>query len=140
MRESQVEAMRRRALRRAVEIPCEVVSRYVDQPLLYWATDLTPQGMWLDTNFPMERGEELVVCFKPAVWWPGRELMFFSEVVRSAQGGSTGMGLRFLDIDVHEARALKAWLRFRPPPLPKRRPRSKKERLLPLPACYAVAC
>jgi hypothetical protein len=128
-------AGQRRALRRAVDMPCAVVSRYVDEPLLYWATDLSPYGVWLDTSFPMEAGELVVVCFKPAIWWPGRELMVFAEVTRAARtrGKETGMGLEFLDLDVHERRALSGWLRGRPPPLPKRRPRSERRRALPLP-------
>lgn len=123
----------RRALRRAVEIPCDVVSGYVDEPLLYWATDLSPYGLWLETSFPMHIGEQLVVCFQPPVWWPGREISVFAEVTRSAHGRSHGMGLEFLDLGEHEGRALNSWLRGRPPPLPRRRKRSPVERALPIP-------
>jgi len=127
-------------------MPCEIISGHVDEPLLYWATDLSPQGLWLDTRFPMQAGEQVVVCFKPAVWWPGRELMVFAQVIRAsasrARSGlaSAGMGLEFLDIDCHEQRALTAWLRRRPPPLPRRRARGVPSlRALPEPR-YAVAC
>jgi hypothetical protein len=128
----------RRSLRRAVELPCEIVTRHLDEPLLYWATNLTPFGLWIDTRFPMQSGDVVVVCFRPAVWWPGRELMLFAEVVRATTTrGETGMGLEFLDADEHERRALTAWLRGRPPPLPKRRPRVYGRRLLPKPRCAA---
>ncbi len=126
----------RRALRRAVQLPCELVSRYVDQPLLYWATDLTPYGLWLETPFPMELGEEVVLCITPGIWWNQRELMLFAEVTRistSRDQGERGMGLEFLDATPHERRALEAWLRNRPPPLPKRRARSSSTRGLPMP-------
>lgn len=126
----------RRALRRAVQLPCELISRYVDAPLLYWATDLTPYGVWLETRFPMELGEQVVLCLDPGIWWNARELMLFAEVTRVAHNRSfdeRGMGLEFLDISAHEQRALTAWLRNRPPPLPKRRARSSQTRGLPMP-------
>ena len=124
----------RKKVRRAVDLPCDVVSRHVDQPLLYWATDLTSDGIWLQTPFPMRPGDEVVVCIHPAVWWPSRELILFAEVVRSHCAGDTGlqgdgMGLRFTDITGHEQRALDSWLRGRPPRLPRRRQRQAHGRL-----------
>jgi len=130
----------RRALRRAVDIPCEIVSKFVDEPLLYWATDLSPYGIWIETPIPMRTGEMLVLCFQPPVWWSGRELRVFAEVSRvctsrrRACAGLSGMGLEFRDIPPHELRALGAWLRGRPPPLPKRRARENAMgRALPVP-------
>jgi len=117
-----------------VDLPCQLVSRYVDEPLLYWASDLTPQGIWLETPAPMEIGEQVVLCFQPTVWWSSRELMLFAEVSRvmwTKERIANGMGLSFLDISTHEQRALAAWLRGRPPPLPKRRARTSRERVLP---------
>lgn len=139
---TSVSSRRRRALRRAVELPVELISEHVDQPLLYWATDLTPQGMWLDTSFPMQLGETVVVCFRPAVWWQARELMVFAQVSRSVWGRSSsevGMGLEFLDISEHEQRALSAWLHRRPPPLPKRRARPQGPAWLPQPRSVVAA-
>lgn len=130
----------RRALRRAVELPCEVVSRYVDEPLLYWATDLTPYGLWLEAPAPMQVGEQVVVCLQPTVWWHRRELMIFSEVTRVAwhrDAGVRGMALEFIDITPHEQRALSQWLRGRPPRLPKRRARAGGGRALPAPRVAA---
>jgi hypothetical protein len=127
----------RRALRRAVELPCELISRHLDAPLLYWASDLTPQGIWLETSAPMPIGERVVVCFEPPIWWCRRELTLFAEVARvvwTRAPAERGMGLSFLDITEHEQRALAAWLRGRPPPLPRRRARSANERDLPAPA------
>lgn len=134
----------RRALRRAVELPCEVVSRFIDRPLLYWASDLTGYGVWLETPAPMEVGEQVVVCFRPAVWWGQRELMVFSEVTRvmwARRAEERGMGLEFLDLTVHERRALDGWLHGRPPPLPRRRRVSGTadgSRALPPPRMHAA--
>lgn len=117
------------------------MSRYLDEPLLYWATDLTPYGVWLETRFPMEMGEVVVVGLRPSVWWRSRELLLFaqvSRVVHSRDASLRGMGLEFLDASAHERRALEAWLRGRPPPLPKRRARTEMSRALPLPRCLAA--
>lgn len=126
----------RRALRRAVELPCELITRYLDTPLLYWASDLTPHGLWLETPAPMQVGESVVVSFEPSIWWQQRELTVFAEVTRvmwARDVNERGMGLEFTDITVHEQRALAAWLRGRPPPLPRRRPRSGRDLVLPPP-------
>jgi hypothetical protein len=125
-----------------VELPCELITRYVDEPLLYWASDLTPFGLWLETAAPMEIGEQVVVAFKPAVWWQSRELTLFAEVSRvswTRRMFDRGMALSFVDISAHERRALDMWLRGRPPPLPKRRARTSSSRLLPPPLCLRAA-
>jgi hypothetical protein len=139
---SQPRPISRRALRRAVEIPCEVVSKFVDEPLLYWATDLSPEGIWIETPIPMRTGEVVVLCFQPPVWWSTRELRVFAEVARvcttrrRSDAGVSGMGLEFRDLCPEESRALQAWLRGRPPPLPKRRQRTDDpKRQLPVPRC-----
>ena len=133
---------RRRALRRAVDIPIALVTRHIDEPLLYWATDLSPYGMWVETPFPMQLGESLVVCFRPGVCWPSRELQVFASVERaswaSGKKQASGMGLNFDDITAHEQRALRGWLRWRPPPLPKRRGRTNA-RPLPQPRLQVLA-
>lgn len=123
----------RRALRRAVDIPIQLVTRHVDEPLIYWATDLSPFGMWIETPFPMQLHDSMVVCFKPGVCWSSRALHIFASVERVSRAagvsGDSGMGLSFDDITAHEQRALSGWLRWRPPPLPKRRCRSRGRRL-----------
>ena len=133
----------RRSLRRAVDLPCQLVSKFVDEPLLYWATDLSPEGIWIETPIPMRTGEVVVLCFQPTIWWPGSELRLFAEVARVStarrrrEAGLAGMGLEFLDLSVHEHRALSAWLRGRPPPLPKRRPLPKRGlNALPAPSWF----
>lgn len=121
MRVSSVSnSSRRRYVRRAVMLPVELISSRDDQPVLSWASDLTPFGLWIDTRFPLARGEHVVVIFEA----PGSqlgEMTLFAEITRSElarQGERSGMGLSFLDISSVERQALGAWLRGRPPPLP----------------------
>ncbi len=117
----------RRALRRAVKQPCELVSQHHDEPVAYQAVDLSPFGVWLETDDPLQLGEVVVACFRPPGDWHLRELMVFSEVTRvvSSRGGQQrsggGMGLEFRDLTIQEFACLAWWLRNRPPPLPKRR-------------------
>lgn len=120
MRISSAPSSRRRFVRRAVTLPVEIISARDDAAVLQWAADLTPFGLWVDTRFPLPRGEHVVVSFEP----PGSdlgELALFAEVTRSLRvrdGERCGMGLSFLDISNAERTALGAWLRNRPPPLP----------------------
>jgi hypothetical protein len=116
---------RRRALRRAVSLECAVLSTdWVDiAPLV--AVDLSPLGMWLDTELLLEPGSELVVSFRPPHWpaW-GAEVTVLAEVVRvglprrRGDHGSAGMGLRFLDLDSEHAQRMTRCLLGLPPTLP----------------------
>ncbi|MCC6522262.1 MAG: hypothetical protein IT373_06345 [Polyangiaceae bacterium] len=112
---------KRRAPRRNVELACELVTDDVDEPLLRWATDLSPFGLWLEAAEPLGPGETVVVCLEPPVCWPrGRELVVFAGVTRAGWGrrvadrGASGMGLDFIDLSPHEERVLRSWLGWRP--------------------------
>lgn len=100
-------------------VPVELVSARVDEPVLHWCADLTPYGLWLDTRFPLVRGEHVVLCFEPRVW-DLDPMMVFGEVTRvrrARYGVRAGMGLRFLDLSADERTRLATWLRPRPPAL-----------------------
>jgi hypothetical protein len=122
-----VSSLARRSPRHTVELACEVVTRDVDEPLLLWATDLSPEGVWLETGQPIvDCGSELVVCLRPLVWWQARELIVFGEVARVSQGRRDqdvggGVGVAFMDLTAGERFALRAWLRPRPERRPSRR-------------------
>jgi hypothetical protein len=117
----------RRAIRRVVELGCELVTRQHDEPLRYNASDLSPYGMWIQTPEPMRTGEELVVCFEPPGVWGGGELMLFAEVARVATARrcldlpGIGMGLEFTDLSKCDHHLLARWLGSRKTPVPRRR-------------------
>jgi len=116
---------RRRALRRAVAIECAVLSMDWTDVAALVAADLSPLGMWLDSDLPLEAGSEVLVRFTPPRWpvW-GAPVTVLAEVVRvglprrRADCGSAGMGLRFLDLDPQHAARMALCLRGMPPMLP----------------------
>ena len=120
------ELTQRRMSRHAVEIPCELITSTDDTPRFIWATDMSADGLWIDTRSPLGLGEVVVVGFAPGVFWRAREIQAFAEVVRISFGlrwgdGEAGMGLRFLDLSPAERWALRRWLQPRPQPRPHRR-------------------
>ena len=124
----------RRASRHTVEIPCEVITRVDDEPILVWATDMSVEGLWLETSRALLPKEELVVCFKPTVWWRARELCLFGEVARVSPGlrsgdEGPGVGVSFTDLERGERFALMSWLRPRPELPARRRPPARPRTL-----------
>jgi hypothetical protein len=116
---------RRRALRRAVSLECAVLSTDWSDVAPLIAADLSPFGMWLDTELLLEPGSELVVSFRPPRWpvW-GAEITVLAEVVRvglprrRGDSGNPGMGLRFVDLDPQHAERMTGCLLGMPPTLP----------------------
>ena len=91
--------------RRRVDLICDVVARHWDAPFRHRIVDLSTQGLWLETSFPLALGEEVVVCMEPEGWRLG-ELFVFARVVRrntrQRHGEPRGMGLTFLDLVAYE--------------------------------------
>lgn len=117
----------RRALRRAVTLDCEVFSDNWDGAVSLPATDLSHLGLWLQTPYPLDRGEEVIVSLHPPRWPFSTPLMALAMVVRVGlyrrrhDVNSSGMGLAFADLEANEISTLVDSLRGLPPPLPSRR-------------------
>src|SRR5262245_36918783 len=80
--EAQADA--RRALRRAITLPCELMCHYWESPVPHQTGDLSEHGVWIDTFFPLHPGAQLVVSLTPPGL--GRELTLFGDVVRAVTG------------------------------------------------------
>lgn len=125
----------RKALRRAVHLECETRSALWDETAPLLATDLSTEGIWLNSDLPLDVGEQLVLSFRPPRWpewgWP---VTVLAEVVRVAlprrreDRGLAGMGLRFLDLDPEQGARMASSLRGLPPPLPPALPRAVRPR------------
>jgi hypothetical protein len=101
----------RRATRRAVDMTCEIVSPWWDEPVSHRLADLSLFGVWIDTSFPLPVGERVALSFAP----PRRpEMTVFAEVRRvrpNRTGRRGGMALEFLDLERRERHDLGRALR-----------------------------
>jgi hypothetical protein len=126
----------RRALRRAVHLECDVVSPWWDEPIAHRATDLSPHGIWLESQFPLSLGDVAVLTFRPPRWRERAEVIAFGAVRRvelrrrASDPRASGMGIEFLDLDDDEASELARTLVGLPPPLPgARHARTRREQV-----------
>ncbi len=107
----------RRGERREVDVMCDVVARNWDEPLRYRATDMSPNGMWLQTSFPLDVGESMVVTFAAP---NGAAMQLFGRVVRSVRvhekngRRESGMGVELVGLSGGERRALRRGLKGLP--------------------------
>ena len=124
--------IQRRAVRRAVQARCEVVSSVEFELIGERLLDVSPQGALLACDAPVALGEQLVLAFRA----PGREPVYIdaeAEVARVIHGFRTGdpgycAGLRFTYLERSARHELLARLAGLPPPIPQRRPEQRGER------------
>jgi hypothetical protein len=115
---------RRRSLRRAVQVECQVLSDLWEGQAPFLSSNLSPEGLWLQTSLPLERGEELLVTLSPPRWSEDEPLVALAQVARvgmyrrRSEPRASGMGLRFVDIEAAQRLALESCLLGLPPPLP----------------------
>ncbi|MCA9602047.1 MAG: PilZ domain-containing protein [Polyangiales bacterium] len=120
----EVLAGSRRSLRRAIDVECDVLSQYWDEPVSLLALDLSVGGMWLDAELPLDVGDSLRLRFHPPRWKSGRPLIVNAEVRRvdlqrrRFGAPAAGMGIAFTDLNPWERDALRLALEGIPPPLP----------------------
>ena len=113
----------RRANRKLVDLPCELVTNDWDEPIGHSLLDASPFGAWVRSSFPGQVGDIVVCCFEPNGWDRRRELTLFAQVKRilrpNQRSPRSGMALEFLDITLAEQMALQRCLN----PFPSREPR-----------------
>src|SRR5689334_22436395 len=115
---------RRRSVRRAVQLDCNLESECWDGIVVLPATDLSNEGLFVETPYALEEGEEVVVSFPlPGDGEPGR-IWAIAEVARvgmwrrRGEAQASGMGLAFTYFSTDDRVRLDAALRGLPPPLP----------------------
>ncbi|QQR90277.1 MAG: PilZ domain-containing protein [Myxococcales bacterium] len=117
-------ASNRQVLRRAVNVPCQVVSDAQFELLGQRTLDLSIEGMQVETDKYVAPGEQLVVSFKSPVgnlWFDAE-----AEVVRTIHGyrrsdEGRAIAIRFKYFDRVSKHLLSTRLEGFAPPVPKRR-------------------
>ncbi|MGD8859348.1 MAG: PilZ domain-containing protein [Myxococcales bacterium] len=123
----------RRALRRAARIRCHAVGTEGFRLLGDRSLDLSPRGMLLACDEGVTPGEEVLISFLA----PGDDELWLdaeAEVARVVQGYREGdpgyaAGLRFTYLERRARGELLARLAGTPPPVPRRRIRSARDRV-----------
>jgi hypothetical protein len=110
----------RRSLRRSVRLETDVMSELWDGAVPLLATDLSLQGLWLESDLPLHVGSELAVSFVPPRWPHAAPFCARARVARVALArrrlDASGPGL---DVRAEQAARLAEALRGVPPPLPR---------------------
>lgn len=120
----------RRSLRRGVDLDAFVIAAGWETPRRHRVLDLSGDGLRLAAGTLLPIGEHVVVCFTPPGWWVHGELMVWARVARAeARGEHTeaSLGLELLDLPDGARAELDRVLTGRPPRLPSRRPRARRE-------------
>ena len=112
-------------VRKAFTGSVDLIASLWDTSVTFLCEDLSPRGTFVRTSFPLSIGET-VVCSVRLEDDDGqsRDLDLFGKVVRvkmprrKADGGSAGMGIRFVGITPVERLRIRSCLRGTPPPLP----------------------
>jgi hypothetical protein len=115
---------RRRSLRRALSLECRVECDAWEGSVAFEASDVSDEGLWLDTPYALQPGEELVVSF-PLPGDPDAERVWaIAEVARVGMwrrrqdAYPAGMGLVFTYCSQEDLNRLSNSLYGRPPRLP----------------------
>jgi hypothetical protein len=112
----------RRSVRRCVSLECDVHSAYWEGAVPFLASDLSVHGIWLDSPFTLEVGQEVLLSFVP----PGSSntpVLVTATIARvgAPDGQPSGMGLAFTSMRDSDRTLLARCLEGRPPRLPARR-------------------
>lgn len=109
-------------IRRSIGIPVEVISSLWDDPIELNASDLSPRGAYVESEFLPQAGEHVVCSFD--VSKTGAPYCFFGEITRvnllrrKVDRGRPGFGIRFLDAAPLDRLQIRRSLRYLPPPIP----------------------
>ena len=116
-------ASERRAVRRALRLPCQVVRDRGFKLVARKVLDLSPDGMLVMADERVLTGDELVVSFR----LPRTREWFDTEATvarvihgRRPKDGGQCFGIEFSSLPEDARRYLRGALRGVPPPLPKR--------------------
>ena len=100
----------RRAVRRLVDLECEVYSELWGEAIAHQVTDVSEEGLWIQTDLLLEIGTEVTLTFYPPDW---EEPLYVAGRVqrvelqrRPGDGNAVGMGIEFEALRTDERRRL----------------------------------
>jgi len=121
----QVSGGKRRSLRRAVALECTLQCELWDEELRLPASNLSIDGVWIETPISLDLGDELIVSFTPpglaateTVWAAAKVVRVGSFRRQGDAAQSPGMGLSFTYFSEPHRRLLARSLQGHPPRLP----------------------
>ena len=121
-----VPSQQRRAVRRAVRVPCLVLRERDYRLVGSFGMDLSPMGMLVKAHERVLTGEPVQVSFRLPLTraWVATSATI-ARVLHGRRPGDTGrcLGLEFDSLDPLLLRRLRSSLHNLPPPLPTREPR-----------------
>ena len=100
----------RRAVRRLEDLECEVYSELWGEAITHRATDVSEDGLWIQTDLLLEIGNEVTLTFYPPDW--DEPLCVAGQVqrvqlrARPGEGSTVGMGIAFEALRNDERRRL----------------------------------
>ncbi|HEY2732903.1 MAG TPA: PilZ domain-containing protein [Polyangiales bacterium] len=125
-------AMQRRAVRRAIRTGCQVVGDEFEL-ISERVVDLSPRGMLVACGRTTRIGDDVIVSFRA----PGRDGLWLdaeatvARIIRGERWGDAGYcaGLDFTYFEKHARQELLARLAGYPPPVPRRRLKTARDRM-----------
>ncbi len=97
-------------VRRLVDLECAVYSELWGEAISHRATDVSEEGLWIQTDLLLEIGTEVTLTFYPPDW---EEPLYVAGRVqrvelqrRPGAGGAVGMGIEFEALRTDERRRL----------------------------------
>jgi hypothetical protein len=143
----QVSRGKRRSLRRAIALECTLQCELWDDALTLPASNLSTDGVWIETPLALDLGDELIVSFTPpglsaqqTVWATAKVVRVGSFRGEEDAAQSPGMGLSFTYCSEPHRRLLARSLQGHPPRLPISRvppplPSARDSKAPPVPHC-----
>ena len=100
----------RRAVRRLVDLECAVYSELWGEAIAHRVTDVSEEGLWIQTDLLLEIGNEVTLTFYPPDW---EEPLYVAGRVQRVElqrkpgdGRAVGMGIEFEALRTDERRRL----------------------------------
>jgi len=100
----------RKAVRRLVDLECDVYSELWGEAITHRASDVSEEGLWIQTDLLLEIGTEVALTFYPPDW---EEPLYVAGRVQRVElqrkpgdGGAVGMGIEFEALRTDERRRL----------------------------------